>query len=369
MNTSFFQQKFSEYYAKHRDSINVPEARSREYGAGVNGKIDFRHVSFPSNDALRDFLIQDAPLYASYSAARYERPAAKPMPNKGFVSADLVFDLDKTYAEEHPEKHGAAFCPHCLERARQDAARFYDEFLLKDYGFGKSDVAINFSGSKGYHFHIRTPAVQQLSSAARKELCDYAGALEVSPEKLVTKQAGALVGPSAASSGWSKKVFNYAQQFALTADTQAWRAMGAGSRTAKHAAQNNAELASRLERGDWSWKNLEKSFTALATEAIRKTRVELDAPVTFDLSRLIRIPNTLHGDSCLTAKVLQSLDAFAPDKDAVAFRGAIEVTPNKTLALEFGGTTFELEDGKTKELPLAAGLLLLRKGYAVLVGL
>ncbi|MEK6924155.1 MAG: DNA primase small subunit domain-containing protein [Candidatus Micrarchaeota archaeon] len=373
----FCKAAFASFYASPSSrAIAVPDCASREFGVGFQDKIDYRHKAFASNDAFRDFLARDAPFYVSYSTARYRLPDAKPMPKKVFLGQDVVFDLDRQYPEEHPATHSKVFCLKCLERAREDALRFLEEFLLSDYGFSRGEVACNFSGSKGFHFHVRSPAVQQLSPDARRQLCDYAMAFEVSSKTLLSRSAiegkrvqHALRGPAAASRGWGAKVFREVFKFASNAGGEEFKEWGAQRKAARLFIENRQAALEKLSAGNWDFvAGLEDVWVKLIDSAVSRTRIELDKPVTFDKARLIRVPGSLHGDTGLCAKEipLGELSSFRPDVDAVALRGAQEVVPGDSFNFEFNNVSFELQQGVAKELPLAVAVLLLRKGKASL---
>ena len=369
----FCKEKFREHYAKSR-IISVPSCPSREFGVGFVDKIDFRHKSFSTNDLLADFLARDAPFYVSYSTARYELPEAKPMPKKGFLGADLVFDLDRQYGEEHAEKHNAIFCLHCLERARQDAQRFLEEILLGDFGFSKSGVSYNYSGSKGFHLHVRSDSVQQLSSDARKELCDYAAGFEVNAKTILSKSVlegkrtqHSLRGPSSSSHGWGKKAFLFAKSFCENATEKDFVEAGTKPKAAKQFVENRAAALQKMSQGNWDYiAGMEECFDALVEKCVAEQRIELDKPVSFDRSRLIRIPNSLHGDTGLLAKTLSSLENFSPDKAAVAFHGAATIVSASSFSFDFNDANYSFVEKESKQVPLAVAVLLLRKQKAFL---
>ncbi len=159
--------KFALYYEQHAPAPSY--VSQREFGAGFEKKIDFRHKAFSKPDDLQVFLKTEAPLFVSYSVARYEFPAARPVEKKHALAADLVFDLDNTYLNEaHP--HGGLVCAYCLERSKQDAVRLCEDFLFNDFGFSKPETFLAFSGAKGFHIHVQGDAVSQLSREARRQL-------------------------------------------------------------------------------------------------------------------------------------------------------------------------------------------------------
>ncbi len=371
---AFAKECFSRYYASHAGGISVPGLSQREFGFGWQEKIDYRHKAFAGERDFYDFLRLEAPLYASYSTARYSLPAARPMPAKGFLGADLAFDLDKTYEGEHPEKHGKIVCGNCLERSKEDALRFYEDFLLADFGFAKPEVSVNFSGNKGFHFHVRSEAVQQLSSFARKELCDYAAALDVSSSNLLHEplvgRAKSLAGPSAGSLGWQKAAFDHVTDFLQSADEAKLLARGVSRQKCERLLADKGNLVSALSRGNWDYlPGLKDFWASLVDEAIRLKRVELDKPVTFDRARLIRIPNTLHGTTSFIAKETQDLGKFNPLEDALAFGKELqEIVCFEDVRLELGGQLLEFPPDKLVSAPLPAALLLVLKGVAATPG-
>ncbi len=374
---AFLQDAFRQYYASSsaKQRVSIPSIDSREFGAGVEKKIDYRHKSFADLASFTDFLSRQAPLYVSYSTARYRFPSAKPMAKKIFLGADLVFDLDRMYeSEPHPRSHNSLACAYCLQRAREDAARFYDEFLLSDFGFLPSEVSITYSGSKGFHFHIRSPGVQQLSADARRQLCEYAAAYEVDassslfPEPIAGKASHRLRGPGARDAGWRRKVLHHVLSFLSSSDEAAIRSAGVRGKKVQEVLEKKQFIKDKLLEGNWSAvSGLDEFWKSVVAASIARVRVETDAPVSFDLSRLIRVPNSLHGDTGFIALTLATLDSFDPLVHAVAFpSGEKRILPLVSGECEVGGQVHEVIEGKPATLPLCAAVLLLAKKKALL---
>jgi hypothetical protein len=82
----FIGKHFQQFYKTHQ--VSVPSVSMREFGFGYEKKIDLRHKSFQSQKELQEYFVSKVPLYASYSAAFYEYPAARPMNAKNFLKAD-----------------------------------------------------------------------------------------------------------------------------------------------------------------------------------------------------------------------------------------------------------------------------------------
>lgn len=351
-----------------------PAFEQREFGFGFEGKIDFRHKAFRSQRELIDFFVRDAPLYASYSTGHYTLPAGRPMPRKGFMGADLVFDLDRIYSDEHPDTHNPIACARCLSRAKEDAMRFYEEFLLGDFGFSGAEVEINYSGSKGFHFHVRSDSVQQLSSDARKQLCDYAAGFEISGESMLREQAEGrrkvIEGPSPSSRGWPARVYKNLLNALSSASNGEFATLGFTPKFIKRVGASPDYVKKYSSEGNWTFASDEiVPLRAMIGGFVSKARVELDKPVSFDLARLIRIPETIHGDTGFAARKIapNEFSDFEPLEDAVVLSAEpVAVVPNFTGEVMLKGGTFGLGEGKRREVPTYAAVLLLRKGKASL---
>ena len=200
----FVKQKFAEYYKENATRIRPPlDMEKREFGFLLfDEAIMVRHKSFRIERDFLNFLISLSPSDVYYSSAYYERPE-EPMGKKGWLGADLIFDIDSDHLEtsckdEHdywlcdscdnagrgiPPKQcnkcgGTKFkketwlCETCLEAAKNETLKLTD-FLINDFGFPSEEVEVCFSGQRGYHAHIYSTEVRQLDQAARKEIVDY----------------------------------------------------------------------------------------------------------------------------------------------------------------------------------------------------
>lgn len=356
----FLRKLFSDYYSKSQITARSPEKREFGFG-GWEKKIEFRHIGVKDESALRAKLVSDAPLYVSHSVGYYEYPDARPMIRKNWLGADLVFDLD---AAEHT--CGKFTCNHCLEHVKRDAIKLIEEFLVPDFGFSKSDFSVNFSGSRGYHVHVVSDAVAQLDRDARREIADYVTGTGLQFDRLFWKDGKKFFGPAPSDGGFGGK---FARAYVRMLDDDEFAL--SVSRKLKDSSER-AKLKSAIEKGNWDnigiasrEKKLEEKF-----EKMRLTLAgRIDANVTADSSKLIRMPNSLHGGSGFLAKSVESLDRFEPMKDAPVFRdGTLKVkTSEATPALEIAGFSFgPLQAGAAVELPKAAAVYLLCKKAATL---
>ncbi len=385
--TRFLQKTFSQYYGAH---CPLPsDVSSREFGFGVHKKIDFRHKAFASGHALQAYLVREAPLYASYSIAHYKFPDGRPMEKKEATGFDLVFDLDAT-PEGH--EHNKALCQTCIENTKQDALRLLEEFLLADFGFAKSEVEANFSGSKGFHFHAETSAVQELSQNQRAQLVDYASATGFDAQRVLsvrehfTKNAAQaeirkkqVLGPSPNALGWHKRIFQGVTRELMLPKEALLKSLKAAGYTAKEAefiCESRGEILRKMQTplagspfSVWdSFPHPENLFEKIAQKQSVSQSVATDKTVTYDLRRLIRLPDSLHGDTALMAKKTQDLASFDAQRDAIAFstKERAGIVPSSTGSVLLAGETHEYSEGKKLDAPLPLALLLLCKGLATL---
>ena len=207
----FVKSKFSEFYKRY--VVSVPDIDRREFGVGNwEKKIAVRHISFDSVDKLRTYLVEDTPLYISYSTAYYEFPSNRPMEAKNWQGADIVFDLDA-------DLEGRRFpTEEQLEEVKNRTIRLIEEFLISDFGYSKKDLSINFSGGKGYHVHLNDDRVIQLSSDARRQIVDYIQGTMLDVNAFIyDKGKGRYIGPDTNQKGWrgriAKYVYNHPEMF------------------------------------------------------------------------------------------------------------------------------------------------------------
>ncbi len=387
--TNFLRKLFSGHYAKQ---LPLPsELSSREFGFGVHKKIDFRHKAFASALEFQNYLVREAPLFVSHSIARYKFPGARPMPKKEPKGYDLVFDLD---AVPEGHEHNKILCPVCLEKTKADALRLLEDFLLSDFGFSRNDVLVNFSGSKGFHFHVETKAVLELSQAARSQITDYVSASGFDSTNILqvrgqTKHAEFLdvrrkqvLGPSQNGKGWHRRVFEGVKnELSLPAEKlmPSLKQAGYSAKESAFIAENREKILGKMqspvpEDGRFSvWDSFphpETLFQKISEKQKIEQSIATDKTVTYDLSRLIRLPDSLHGDTGLAAKTISNLGEFDAQKGAVAFsmneKIPIIPTVNVRGSALLGGEEFEFFEKEEFEAPLALAVLLMCKNAATL---
>ncbi len=344
----------AEYYENAQ--FNFYQIEKREFGIGLIKKIDARHLAFQSVEQFRKYLLVNTPLFVSHSTAYYGYPAATPIQKKGWGGADIVFDLDM-HAEGKYEVYKK------LEEAKQDAIRLAEDFLKADFGI--DEILYVFSGNRGYHLHIRDKNFIEIGGEERKELVDYIRGnglnyINFFEEREVPgRRINQWIGPLPSEAGYRGKFARKVVQILREHPQEI-------SRKFKKEEEQRVVLEG-IEKGNWSMLEGYKDKLAQYALELPLTSVDTDAGVTQDLSKLIRVPNSIHGETGLVAKVVDTINSFDPLKDAALKEKGeriiqfIEDVPE----IEFLDTTFgPFKKDKKNELPIAAALFFVLKGSA-----
>lgn len=364
---ALLRKEFSKHYSKGELSVDFIEQREFGFG-GWERKIEYRHLSFKSALEFKSRLVSEAPLYVSYSVARYKFPEARPMANKGWMGADLVFDLDAG-GEACGGKCGKFTCKKCLDAVKSDAVRLVEDFLIADFGLSKSEISVNFSGGRGYHVHAVSSELCSLGRESRREIADYIAGIGLDFGRLFWEDGKKLFGPSPSQGGYGGK---FARAFIeKLSDDEFARSF---SPKLKDPGERE-KLRKGIEAGNWDSigianrkKKLKERFEQMKLSLTGR----IDANVTADTTKLIRVPNSLHGGSGLLAKKLGSfgeLSDFDPMRHSVAFaEGELRVLACEDIPpIEIGGLSFgAMGKGEKAVLPKACAIYLICKKAAVL---
>jgi DNA primase small subunit len=398
----FVYGKFSDFYSDPSTVIPSPALLGqRELGFLLfKERIMLRHKVFARISDLRLFLGERVPSDVYRSCAYYENPAVE-MDKKGWLGADLVFDIDADHIptscdkihdewtcskcgfsgkgitpETCPICGGQKFdtktwpCELCLESAKAETAKLTD-MLSADFGFSSKEMHVFFSGHRGYHVHVENEAVKTLDAMARKEIVDYVSGLGLSISGAEAKGRSARRRRSRGFGlhdfGWNRRLKLGLRDFILNS-TKA-DLINAGVKGNYAVILRNKELILKrcIEEGRWSsvkgvsvgtWRKLAEYVKDLES-------AKIDTVVTTDTHRLIRMNGTLHGKTGLK-KVefpLRSLEDFDPFREAVAFKeGAVKVFVSDVPEFRLSGNVFGPYRRQTVELPTAAAILLICKG-------
>jgi DNA primase small subunit len=408
LSQKYIQDKFTDYYKHNSAGIQPPSSlERREFGfLLLERRAMLRHKGFKDANSLRASLTRILPSDVYYSSAYYERPEEE-MKAKGWLGADLVFDIDADHIPlpcaalhdlwvctncgasgrgKRPPKcvacGGIKFkekpwpCEICLEASKVEAIKLVD-VLTDDFGFSSEVLTVAFSGHRGYHVHVESESVRELDSLARKEIVDYVMGTGLEAEFHGLGKSGTpgrrVSGPDLNDKGWRGRIAKGTYDFLLTASKE--DLMKTGLKTVHVNSLINhrdAILKSWNEKGPWGViKNISAdTWRIIAQNGLEKQSVNIDTVVTPDVNRLIRLPDSLHGKTGLK-KVefpIVDLDDFDPLKSAVAFKeGEVTVHVSEVPEFRIQDEIYGPYERQKVELPTAAALMLLCKGIAKVV--
>ena len=405
----FIIQKFTEYYRDNANKIPLPTSyKKREFGFILSGKgIMLRHKAFTNPRFFRDFIKSITPSDVYHSAAYYKQPSLE-MGKKGWIGADLIFDIDFDHIRtpckveheywtcdlcdqagvgKHPSvcsqcggnkfKMVTWLCETCLETAKSEALKLV-EFLVSDFGFSPQDVKVYFSGHRGYHIHVEREEIKQLDQDGRKEIVDYVlgTGLKISLHGLmqVSRRTGQkIIGPDLNDPGWGGKIARGVYDILVTYSIQQIKDIkGINTNIASLIYSQRDKIHQAWNTGN-PWGSIKgigiKTWEKLVEASVDNQAVCIDTVVTIDIHRLIRMPLTLHGKTGL--KVIsvpsKSLETFDPLRDAVAFNeGTLKVYILAAHRFRIGEEIYGPYRRETVKLPIAAAIYLLCKRAALL---
>ena len=402
VSREFVYQKFADYYRNPSTEIpetSLPEQREFAY---LMFKEHFmvRHQRYTEFKTFRLNLADIVPSDVYHSCAYYENPDFD-MDKKGWLGADLVFDIDADHIPTTCNKIHDEFrcikcgfegrgitpevcpcceatkfetkiwaCDLCIQSARDETAKLID-MLESDFGFTQDELRVFFSGHRGYHVHIEKDIVRSLDAMARKEIVDYVTGLGISVlDKEAKEKRAAAKKFSLHNFGWNRRLKLGMQEFLHKATKEDLKAIGLSN---KALLQNKEIVIKRaISEGRWeSIKGVSVQTWLRVAEHIRDIQSsKIDTVVTTDIHRLIRMNGTLHGKTGLKkiefpAKDLQYFDPFT---GAVAFKkGKVKVLVSEAPEFRLSGETLGPYKKQTVELPIAAAVLLICKKRAEVV--
>lgn len=402
---SFVEEQFRRYYKSGVSRVEPPEEMERrEFGfLSFEGGMMIRHTSFSTPPQLRGFIVERAPAHIYYSSAYYQRPWAE-MESKGWMGADLVFDLDADHMEtpcreshdgwrcnlcgeegrgRAPEKcprcGGVSLeeetwvCDICLEKAKRETLKLLD-ILIQDFGIPLKDLKVNFTGNRGYHVHVTSPWIRGLDQRARREIVDYVTGAGLRPE-LLGFRPGVKGASPLSEPGWRGRASRALYDYIANPPQGLLEEIGMGKGGRLRAIMDSREEILRvLGEGPPSGilKYIGRGYlNRLMEEAVKEQAAAIDTVVTTDIHRLIRLPNTLNGKTGWIAQPvsIEGLEDYDPLSSSIAFKGGdVSLYVRRSPMFRLGEERYGPFKEERIRLPLAAALFLLCRKAARIEG-
>ncbi len=389
-NQRFLLKAFRKYY-KVNTPILPDRFTRREFGFMFFDKTYVqRHMGFTSPQDLHRFMMGQVPSHSYYSTSYYRKPDAPTMDEKGWMGAELIFDLDA----DHLEGAENMTYSEMLIEIRSQMINLVDRYLMDNLGFQEDQIHITFSGGRGYHAHVRTPDIMGLGSPERRELVDFITGSGLNIDwvfpynRVATSQV--TVGnnvrtnvvqdrliPSKESGGWKLMMRNSLKNVIDDLLNEEINQFVTDYPSICNETTSNL-LKAQLELKNNKDKMFERNTMASLSKTTQELLVkimkedmaprlsgEVDEPVTADIKRLIRLPGSVHGKSGLrvTPITRAQLTDFDPLQMAVPSEYSddeVKITMRKDAKLDMKGQHFDLS-GETTVPEYAAVFLIGRK--------
>jgi DNA primase small subunit len=402
---------FLKYYTECFSEIGIPPSfEKREFAALLfRNRAMIRHKSFTSVRDLECFLQADVPSDVYCSSALYEQPGASEMSAKGWIAADLIFDIDADHIptscdrthdewtcakcgflgkgiapEKCPACGGEKFdentwvCEVCLDSAKSETVRLLD-MLINDFGVAEEKIHVFFSGHRGYHIHVTDEAMQRMETLERKEMVDYVFALGFDRvfqriDENSARDENKMWPLSVGDHGWRGRIAKGIHDFLRDASPQDYADLGIKKSIGIIIDRNKDSILKSLKEGTSS-----KKFKGLSAETWGKARAlivdhvlenkiaHVDTVVTTDIHRLIRLTGTLHNKTGMKKVEFpaSAIRRFDPFTSAIAFKeGTTTICVSKAPKFRLGNETYGPYNNEEVKLPTAAAMLLICKNRA-----
>jgi DNA primase small subunit len=387
----FAQPRFRKYYNEVK-VLPPSELQAREFAFMLSGRKGmWRHIGFRDEGGMRRFLSDNVPPHSYYSTAYYTDPAGPTMEKKGWLGADLIFDLDA----DHIKGADKMTFTEMLAEVKREFTKLLESFILGDFGFDPDKVEVVFSGGRGYHAHITDERVRKLGSHERREIVDYISGTGLDydwampKEPFQTKKFRGHVSvkyrrqlPTRASGGWRGKLLGGME--VLRKDVGAMERAaalkylssveGIGSKTAeglyaelfegKAGSRGIDRMLSENRIEVFSDERLLNAFVKLVQQKVKvELEGEADEPVTSDIKRLIRLPGSLHAKTGLVSlpMTIDQLKGFDPFTDALPSTltdAPVRLKGLKEASFRLRGQDFSIVPGKEMDVPEFAALFM-----------
>ena len=392
-NSRFLLKMFRRYYKENEMPMPSRFGR-REFGFMYFDR-DFmqRHISFSNPTEMRRFMIAQVPKHSYYSTAYYRRPNAPTMEEKGWMGADLIFDLDADHLEGAEDMSYSQM----MDQIKKEMINLLDSFLYNDLGFDEKDVGIYFSGGRGYHAHIELNDVTGLGSHERREIVDFVTSNGLDIDRVfrqenVVRSVVNVKGqernnistfrtiPPEDSGGWWLRMRNGLKDVVNDVCDQDTKNLKRTYPSIKSMSPKTIESYrdDLIKSRDVIFVNNRMATLKKGTQdmliKIMKEDVayrlsgEVDEPVTADIKRLIRLPGSLHGKTGLKVMPItrDELNGFDPLMDALPesyTSDPITVNVKRKTDIRINGERFDLDIGVT-EVPEYAAVFLVGRRIA-----
>ncbi len=300
------------YYKEEWNINQVPDfisntIQDREFGFDHVGRgPNDRYKIFRTPDFLRRFLKVRTPFAAYSSVAFYDKPQRR----DGWNGAELVFDVD---AKDIPVRtcECEGVCEICLNEAREIVCGLID--VLKG-DLGLKDIHVVYSG-RGYHVRIQDSSVLKADSDVRAQIVKYIVGADVPENEFSLDFERVSYEHFVVPFGYPK-VFTDRVKFTILHLNKKAQLEDVNKKLLNDVLKNRNLIANNQwgvfkgKIGPQRYKKVVKGIAALNMSLV-------DAKVSIDLKRILRLPSSLHSMVSMKCMEVKSIEDFDPFKEAV----------------------------------------------------
>ena len=287
------------------DGITKREFGFDHLGHGPND----RYKVFKGTESLRRFLRYKAPFAAYISVAFYMDPRRR----GGWQKAEYIFDID---AKDLPIRscNCDGVCEVCLGEALERVNIMLDT-LKGDLGI--KNIHLIYSG-RGFHIRILDPVMMEADSDLRGEVLKYVAGAEVPRSQFPNPIPGGkpynfehFSIPIAYPAVFTEKVKYNILHLKGTEEID-----GINPRLLKDMIKNRDYL---LDDNWGAFKNNigPRRYKDMVNAMAKVNLATIDAKVTIDLKRILRLPTSLHSKVSMKCVEVKNPETFDPFKSAV----------------------------------------------------
>lgn len=300
------------YYREEWDVKQVPDfilksLTQREFGFDHLGRgPNDRYRVFHNTELLRKFMRYRSPFAAYSSVAFYQKPRRR----DGWIKAELVFDVD---AKDIPVRSCGCdnVCEICLNQAREIVLGLMDT-LRGDLGL--SEIHVVYSG-RGYHIRVLDENVMGTDSDVRSQIVKYIVGADVPQSEYDSDGVTYNLEHFTIPFGYPM-VFTERVKQAISYLNPSMEIDGANQKLIKDVIKN-CDLIKRDEWGVFRNKIGPIRYKKLVKGIASLNLTLVDAKVSIDLKRILRLPSSLHSGVSMKCTEVGNLGKFDPFKEAV----------------------------------------------------
>ncbi len=275
----------------------------REFGFDYDGSGPRdRYNRFTSVADLEVFLRERAPFSVYNSISYYNEPEKR----KGWIKAELVFDIDaKEMAIKTCCLEGQV-CEECLENAKKISMEITG-ILRKNLGL--KNIFHVYSG-RGYHIRVFDDDLMEQGSEVRAEIFEYVRDRVYTPPELI-------INPPSIISNMMRETI---EKLISSGTRNLENIPGIGFKKSRELYERKDEILDDLDSNKITILKevLGEKLTESFLNYLYKAQIAiLDAKVTVDIKRILRLPSSLHSTVSMKCMLIKDLKSFSPFRDAV----------------------------------------------------